>query len=263
VPALPLQHPHRALTPAALGLALAVSLVPGGGRAHACPEAEGTAITTLAALERHGDARGRDGGLFRLTGVLWSHTPSPELIAIISSGWRDAAVHQIAALPGRDRWGRTAASVSDMRGQSLALEMVASGAALADPVPLSPHCRRVFLETERQARAAKRGIWAEGVGVWLSPADIGQAGARAGEVAVMEGVLRGVGVTRRAAFLNFGPVGTSVSAELPLSVWRALERRGWTRERLAGQKVRVRGVVEAGRTPRLLIRHEAAIEGLE
>jgi hypothetical protein len=263
VSALPLQHRHRTLRAHAFAAALALGLWPGFGIAHACPEIEGPAITTLAALERHGDARGRDGALFRLTGVLWSHMPPPDLVANISSGWRDAAVHLIAAQPGRDRWGRTAATVSDARGQSLALAMVASGAALADPVPLSPHCRRVFLETEAQARAAKRGLWADGVGVWLAPAALGPAAARAGEVAVMEGTLRGVGVTRRAAFLNFGPAGTSVSAELPLSVWRTLERRGWTRERLAGQKVRVRGVVEAGRTPRLLIRHEAAIEGLE
>lgn len=83
---------------------------------------------------------------------------------------------------------------------------------------------------------------------------------RAGTFAVMEERVTHTGQTRRAAFLNFGPRAVGASVEAPLAFWRELERRGWTRERLRGQKVGARGVVFQARPARLQVDDVSAIE---
>ncbi len=123
-------------------------------------------------------------------------------------------------------------------------------------------CAAAFLAAEDGARRAGRGGWADRSRLPVDAARGEAVAARAGEYLIVQGRVAHVGWTRRAAYLNFGRAGEGASAELPGPVRRALERQGWTQGAMRGQNVRVRGVVAAGRTARVLVESADAVEWL-
>lgn len=167
---------------------------------------------------------------------------------------------QVALAPDQppDRWGRIRADLV-WQGQSLTRHLIEAGLVLADPSVLPANCRIRVLQAEEEARRHGRGMWGDPRQGLLRPTDLAQAMARAGRVAVLEGVVTHVGQGRRSAFIDFGPRGQAVSIEVPLPIWRGLPLP-WTAQALVGHGVRARGIVLARGTPRLLVASEASLE---
>jgi hypothetical protein len=160
-----------------------------------------------------------------------------------------------------DRWGRHPVELASLDGlPSVSLVLLRAGEALAWPAELPYPCRASYLEAERMAQRARLGFWSRSGSSLLDAGDGASVAARAGTVAVMRGRVMHVGQTRRAAYLNFGTRGAGASAELSLAAWRELERQGWTRDRMKGQNVTVRGVVSEARPARMLVGDAALVD---
>jgi hypothetical protein len=160
-----------------------------------------------------------------------------------------------------DRWGRHAVELAGPDGgPSLSLVLLRAGEALAWPADLPAPCRAPYLEAERTAMRARLGLWSASASSLLDAGEGASVAARAGAFAVMRGRVTHVGQTRRAAYLNFGARGAGASAELSLAAWRELERQGWTRDRMKGQNVTVRGVVSEARPARMLVADAASVD---
>ncbi len=214
-----------------------------------------------------GDMLLSDGSRGRLPGLrVRPPAGSEEMLSRVLSPWAGAAVALLEPDSGPDRWGRVAVAIVSRGadpGRDLALNLLESGFAMVWPPEMPPNCRIPYLETEAVARRAARGLWA-GAGSGLMDATQGQVLAgRAGEMVVMQGRVSHVGQTRRAAFLNFGARGTGASAELSLLVWRDLERKGWTRDSLRGQTLRLRGVIRSANPARMLITDASSVERVD
>ncbi len=234
----------------------------------ACDVANGTRLgSALAGLGKHGDLQLGSGERLRLLGIRLV-TPEANRAAIeaVLAPWHGRFPASAVHANGPDRWGRhVGAMVSDGTGQGsdLAMALLSSGHAITWPAELPLACRSRYLEAEQVARAAKRGNWADARKGLLDAAQGADVASRAGEVAVMQGRVMHVGQTRRATYLNFGARGQGASAEIGASVWRELERQGWTRERLRGQNIRARGVISEAQPARMLLTDAASIERVD
>ncbi len=240
-------------------LALATPALGLAAPAVACTAPAGFTPSTevIAASPREGDLALTDGAPLRLAGLVLlpeDLPPAASLLARLSGELRiDRA--------SRDRWGRHSALLAQAGNAAFGAEiLLESGLAMADPSGLPQDCRLRLLQAERRGRDRGAGLWARPATAALDPADATAALARLGRFAVLEGRIISVGLTRRAAFLNFGPPGRAVSVELPLAAWRALERQGWTRTGLRGHKVTARGVILEASPARLLAGSADAIE---
>jgi hypothetical protein len=228
------------------------------------PSAEVVLRAPMALNPAGGDPVLDDGRPVRLRGLLprAEQGAAAALAALQQGGLSFTQTAALAAMPP-DRWGRRLGDGwHDTTGENLALTMLTQGLALAWPSELPPNCRILYLEAEAKARDNGRGLWGSPQGRLLEAADGAAVAARAGEIAVMQGRVAHVGQTRRALYLNFGERGVGASAEVPLSVWRGLERAGLSRAALRGRMVRLRGVALTGRPARLLINDASHLEWL-
>ena len=224
----------------------------------------GLATAGFSGMSDHGDLS-FGAGIGKLPGLRF-----PRLAAEEAPVRRAARAALIAPFLGQppsargetpDRWGRHHVELASLNGSpSLSMVLLLAGEALAWPADVPPACRASYLAAERAAARARLGLWA---GPWhseLEASDGAAVAARAGAVAVMRGRVMHVGQTRRATYLNFGARGTGASAELNLAAWRDLEAQGWTRDRMKGQNVTVRGVVGEARPARMLVGDAASVE---
>jgi hypothetical protein len=268
------------LVPALRAMLTAASLLASGalqGLAACGIEGGSATAAGFTRLTEHGDLMLSDGSLGRLSGIRLLQPepggPDPQATRLddIIRPWREQGRVMMSGDPGAasapkpDRWGRIPVQLVLGDGSLdgvLAYGLVRTGFAMAWAPELPPECRMSFLRAEDAARRARSGRWTEIHNRALDAADGANVAARAGRVVVMSGRINHVGQTRRATYLNFGARGTGASAEVGLSIWRLLEGQGWTRERLKGKMVRVRGVVMEGRPARLLLGDVSAIEFL-
>lgn len=251
------------------GLALVVVALMGShGAARACgwpgQQDSGLAFDGITA---DGDMLLSDGTRGRLPGLrMRLNADNADALSQILSPWHQAGVSSLEPSGAADRWGRRAVAIFSRGGgpgRDLALNLLETGFAIVAPAELPPNCRIPYFQTEAVARKGARGYWST-AGVGLMDAAQGQLLAgRAGELVVMQGRVNHVGQTRRATFLNFGARGTGASAELNLSVWRELERQGWTRDTLRGQTLRVRGVVHTANPARMMITDATSVEKVD
>ena len=199
----------------------------------------------VAGLEPGGDLRLADGPVLRLAGLsLAGASGEPAL---------RAALEEIAlgrdiefATAGKDRYGRLVVIVRPAGGAAtLQDELLARGVAAARPEKEVLGCMPAWLDHERPARDAGRGIWAE---LPLDARDIAAIRAREGRFTIVAGRVRSVGNGRRVDYLNFGPVWRQdMTGRLEKPVRIALEARGTTLADLAGRYMAMRGtVLEAG-----------------
>jgi endonuclease YncB( thermonuclease family) len=167
------------------------------------------------------------------------------------------AVLRPSAGPGRDRYGRVRGDVVlRATGHSLSETLVRAGLAFVDPTVMPRGCHGDLFSAEREAEAAGRGIWTR-------PAPILEAGnvpvdANLGRYVVVTGTVEDVGESRRTVFLNFGvDYRTDFTALV-----RKADAKGWEDEleALAGQRVRVRGVLEAWNGGLIRVEHPSQIE---
>lgn len=249
-------HPALAQSP------VAQTSGPSSDAREECPTPGAAEAAVLSRIDPSGDLHLADGRVLR---VLHLHRP-PELSA---PGWPAPAARLRIVLAGStaDRWGRMAARISVLEGtgenapsRDLALNWLSEGLGIVRPEEKTDGCLPALLAAESQARAHRRGVWAD-------PAFLGQAEetagllARSGRYVVIQGRVKSVGERARRTYLNFSKdwhEDLTVVAEKP--VWDALRERGMTARNLTGKMVRVRGLLQSRDGPWMLLASPAAIE---
>lgn len=210
----------------------------------------------LVGIEEHGDLGLASGRTLKLADIRLAEGASARLADF--SGQTIAV--QIAG--GRDRWGRLPArAVLARDGTDLAALLLADGLAFVDVGEADALCRPGLLAAEAEARRAWRGAWGE---LFLPADDPQTIAAQAGRFVVLEGRLASVGERARWTYLNFGrDFSRDVSVSISKRNWEAMKSAGLSAEGLTGRRVRVRGIVEIRRAPRMEIRSAEMIELLE
>jgi hypothetical protein len=124
--------------------------------------------------------------------------------------------------------------------------LLRDGAAYAGRVAAKP-CADALFAAEREAREAKRGLWADPELGPKSAANRDDILRAKGQFAVVEGRILSVRDSGGAVYLNFG---TYYTRDFSVTVRkRNLARFAFAPKQLEGQRVRVRGIVEARRGP--------------
>jgi len=161
---------------------------------------------------------------------------------------------------GEDRHGRIPGDVVlDATAESLSIALLRRGLAFVDPAGMQEGCHRALFAAEAAAEEAGAGVWARG-GPILS-ADAADLEAHEGRYALVEGTVVSAEATRRTVYLNFGvDYRTDFTA-----LARRRDVRRWEDRllRLEGERVRVRGVLEAWHGGLIRIEHPAQVERLE
>ncbi|MBS7696706.1 MULTISPECIES: hypothetical protein [unclassified Chelatococcus] len=254
-----------------------------------CLAPQGTNEGLVVGIEGNGDLRLADGRLLTLAGILLAPGPAdnavprPELGALLGS-----EVHFHVLQPAADRWGRLSAdillpkslagaqsasrSVSGEAGSrkakttaemsmdlgaepayTVAQWLVDAGLARAAPdaavTPLSRPCMKALLAREDKARADRRGQWEDAAAV-LAASEPEAILAKAGDFAVIEGIIVSVREREHVTYLNFGSQWTR---DFTVTIWKKNRAKfaaaGLRFAELDGRRIRVRGMVEAGRGP--------------
>jgi endonuclease YncB( thermonuclease family) len=165
--------------------------------------------------------------------------------------------------PAADRHGRMHASVFLPDGRLLQAVLIAEGIVRVRRLPGEKMCLASLLEQERQARAAKRGLWASHEYA-IRRADDSSLVEQIGLYELVEGRVVSVGVGSRVAFLNFGrDWNRDLTVTVTPSVAVEMKASGMPVDALAKRLVRVRGVIEQNGGPLIKVEDAAAIEVLD
>jgi endonuclease YncB( thermonuclease family) len=234
----------------------------------------GSAIAAGCAFEAQGDGhvaaiidartfRLGDGREVRLAGIEPVTTAATNanrlsaLSAIIAG--RDVTLRGQDDTP--DRYGRQPAFVfvdaSDTPVQSL---LLAQGEALASADVTDKDCAASLMANEAEARAAKRGTWADPAAIKSteSPGDI-LAGI--GRFTLVEGRVLSVRQAGATTYLNFGRNWTrDFAATISRRMLGAFEAAGIAPKSFENRRIRVRGWVEARGGPRIEVLRVGQIE---
>ncbi len=205
-----------------------------------------------------------DGNEVRLAGI--------EPITGVSKSDRGGALSAIiqgrdVTLRGRhdapDRYGRQIAFVYLEGSQSSVQEFLFSrGEAFASPDVADKDCATALLAAEKEARQAKRGIWA-------SPSVIKNAESpddiltMIGRFTLVEGRVLSVHRAGPTTYLNFGRNWTrEFAATISRRSLPAFARAGIVLKSLRNRRVQVRGWIEAHPGPRIWVRQVGQIQVL-
>jgi endonuclease YncB( thermonuclease family) len=216
----------------------------GGASVAACGVASGSA--KVEAVTERAEIRLDDGRLVRLAGLDISMRGGFDAAAAararLTDGWtgRTVAVALLAARP--DRWGRWLADLALPDGSDASTELLNAGLARVRPEFETRGCEAERLAAEATARAAGSGVWNDPDSI-LDAADLDVLRADDGRFVLIEGVVRRVGVGRSRVYLDLGRRG-GFSVVVARKGEPGFERRGIVLNTLAGQEIRVRGVLE-------------------
>ena len=243
------------------GLIFALSASPAiAGGCSFEPQGEGRVAAVIDARS----FRLADGREIRLAGI--------EAASASTSKDRTAALSAIVAghdvtLRGKDdapdRYGRQVAFVflssSETPVQGL---LLGQGQALVSADVTDKDCAAALVAAEAEARAAKRGTWADASAIKNaeSPDDILTG---IGRFTVVEGKVLSVRQAGATTYLNFGRNWTQdFAATISRRVTPAIEAAGLTIKSLENKRIRVRGFVEARGGPRIEVLRAGQIEVL-
>lgn len=158
---------------------------------------------------------------------------------------------------GTDRHGDLLAYVF-IGKELLQSRLVGDGLARAYSRADTRRCAVTLLQREAQARAAKRGIWADAF-YRIRKAD--ELGADIGTFQLVESKVVSVKVGRERTFLNFGPdYRTDFTATISARDMKRLAKDGVDPASWSGKKVRVRGWVSLLNGPEIELTHAEQIE---
>jgi micrococcal nuclease len=145
---------------------------------------------------------------------------------------------------GEDRLGRVLGKARTADGRLVQRELVAAGLAWAFPDGLDRASAGELLAAEAEARAARRGLWAEPS---LAVQDADRVAAEPPRFAVVEGTVARIGRSEAFGYLDFGAGRRDFTVRIPAAALPAFRRAGLEPDRLAGRRLRVRGwLFEAG-----------------
>jgi endonuclease YncB( thermonuclease family) len=262
-----LVHPviRRSRPGAALLLALALAQPASA----ACGVAAGTA--KVAEVVERLEIRLDDGRLVRLAGldVPVSARGAPETAAearaFLASrlAGREVGLAAFAAKP--DRWGRIPADLSLPEpvggAASVASLLLSQGFARVRPEFETRGCVGERLAAERKARQSGLGLWSDPDYSVLEAADVEGLAEWDGRFVLVEGVVRRVGVGRSRLYLDFGG-RDGFTVLVARKSQSAFQSAGVPLSALAGEKIRVRGVLDDRFGPRLEITEPLMVERL-
>jgi endonuclease YncB( thermonuclease family) len=252
-----------------IGSALGLSLALARPAAAACGAEAGAAkvVEVTGRLELRLD----DGRLVRLAGL---DVPDPQ------RGEPETAANARAFLVGRlvgrqvafvafsakpDRWGRFLADLNlaepPTGGQSAAFLLLSQGFARVRPEFETRGCVAERLAAERSARDAGLGLWNDPDYSVLEATDVEDLAELDGRFALIEGVVRRVGVGRARLYFDFGG-RNGFTVVVARKSQNAFQSAGVPLNGLAGEKIRVRGVLDDRFGPRLEIVEPLMIERL-
>ena len=161
---------------------------------------------------------------------------------------------------GRDRHGRILGDIVRKDTiEGLREQLLSRGLALVDPAVMSGECLETSFSAERRAERSAKGVWSRRGPVLTIAAS--SSLDRLGETVLVEGTVLDVGQSRRTIFLNFG---TDWRTDFTAMIVQATART-WTEApaALAGERVRIRGVLEAWNGGLIKVEHPAQIERLD
>ncbi|MBK9081395.1 MAG: hypothetical protein IPL88_04610 [Rhizobiales bacterium] len=253
------------------GLALAVGLA-APVRAPAqdgegCAPAGGAPERIVAVTDRL-EFRLADGRLVRSPGLAaapadFLGSPAGEAARRALAQAAEGRAALVEPLGGPDRWGRAPSRLFflDERAPAEAGELALSlGAARLGDAGEAGRCGPALRKAEAAARAAGLGLWSDPYYAVLDAGDGAGLAMRDGQFVLVEGVVRRVGTGRVRVYLDFGPRRDDFSVTILKRRAPSFQASGLTLAALAGRRVRVRGVVEAGPGPRMEIAGPGALE---
>jgi micrococcal nuclease len=257
-----------AVSIAALGLA---GSIPGAALAEpACPAATTEAGTVVTDVTSSGALITESGEEVVLAGLAFPQVSDVKSLSVAKSGLA-AAIARLAAGPVRvapastpDRYGRIRADVLTRDGAWLQGALVAAGLALVRPEDGgNGECLRALLALERAAAEAGAGLWAD-ARIVAKATDESSLLAEIGLYALVEGRVVSVGYGTRMVFVDFGRrFRTDFTVLVPKTLVPRLAEAGIAVESLAGQEIRVRGVIEESGGPAIRLTDPLALELLD
>jgi micrococcal nuclease len=161
----------------------------------------------------------------------------------------------------QDRYGRVLAQLARDDGLWVQGELIRRGLARVYTFPDNRAAAAEMLALEREARAGRRGLWADPFFAIRSPED---ASRFAGEFELVEGKIVDGARTANAVFLNFGADWhTAFTLRINREALRLFRSDGVDPLALIGSRARVRGYIRHDRDRAIMdITHPEEIERL-
>lgn len=166
---------------------------------------------------------------------------------------------------GHDRYNRLVAfAFAGNAPQSVQQMLVAQGEARVSGRVGSHACADPLLAAERNARASRRGLWADPNFAPLRAENLAGLRSQAGHFALVEGKVLSVHVSGSTIYLNFGRRWTRDFSVIILRRNRGIfAKAGIEPKRLEGQRIRVRGWIEQRRGPVIVAEAPEQIERMD
>ena len=201
-----------------------------------------------------------DGRELRLAGIEAPEQARPAL-EVLAAG-KDISLLRLG--PETDRYGRMVALVTIRPaefGQSIQKALLELGQARVSAHIGERGCAAALLNAEKAARTAGLGLWADPYYVMRNAEDPTGIFAVRGRFAVVEGTVLSVRESGGTIYVNFG---RRWSDDFTVTVLKRNERTftaaGMALKKLAGQRVRVRGIIEERGGPWIEAAEPAQIE---
>jgi endonuclease YncB( thermonuclease family) len=157
-----------------------------------------------------------------------------------------------------DRWGRALAHLERDDGLWVQGEMLRLGWARVYTFSDNRALAAEMLALEREARAARRGIWSHPFYSVVTPE---RAGRVINSFQLVEGRVREAAEVKGRVYLNFGDDWkTDFTITVPARVRKALARQGADPAALKGRTVRVRGWLKEYNGPMIELTHPEQLE---
>jgi micrococcal nuclease len=228
---------------------LLMLLLSSGGAAGAAEALASEVPAAVAEVVAGDELRLVDGRAVRLAGIRVPSGDAPRLAEAAQAELRALLDGQRVRLASAevplDRYGRLVAQIE--RGDGLWLQgaLLERGLAQVQTRPGEAARADQMLAIERAARAARRGLWADGA---FMVREAGAANGAAGRFQIVEGRVLRVAPTERFVYLNFGADWRiDFTVRIAKDVARSLAGAGIDAASLAGRRIEIRGVVlEAG-----------------
>lgn len=178
-----------------------------------------------------------------------NQTTSGAALATIITG-HDVTLRGESDMP--DRYGRQPAFVfTEPDDQPVQHALLAQGAALASGTVADKDCATRLLAAEREARLARRGIWANTT-VIKNAESTGDILAAVGQFTLVEGRVLSVRQAGATTYVNFGRRWTQdFAVTISRRMMAVLEAVGIFPKSFERQRIRVRGFVERHGGPRI------------
>ncbi len=247
-------------------VALASALALASPAVAACGARAGV-VSVVEATDRL-ELRLADGRLARLAGL---DTPDPRrgdsettaaARSFLTARWAGREGTLVIFSPRPDRWGRLLADIDFPGEDSAANQLISHGFARVRPEFETRGCAPERLALEGNARTAGLGLWNDPDYSILDATDGEELAQQDGRFVIVEGVVRRVGAGRSRFYLDFGGRGgfTVVVARKSQTAFQAA---GASLTSLAGERIRVRGVLDDRFGPRLEITEPPMLERLD